>query len=323
MTGTDFGAIAEPGRAVPARRPRACCPASTCWRATASPCSRAGRSGLVTNHTGLSVAGASTIDVLHQAPGRHAGVALQPRARHPRAARRRERAVVDRRAHRPADPLALRRHAAADRRDARRASTRWSSTCRTSARASTPISPRWATCWKKPRSTRSRWSCSTGRTRSTAGTWKGRSPADDLLSFIAYMPMPIRHGMTIGELAQLFNAERKIGADLTVVHDGRLAARSVVRPDRTHLGESVAEHAQPHPGDALPGHRRHRVRQHLGRPRHRPAVRADRRAVDRRAASGGRAQRAPARRHPLLSGALHAVVERARTGRPARACSSW
>ena len=29
--------------------------------------------------------------------------------------------------------------------------------------------------------------------------------------------MPVRHGMTIGELARLFNAERKIGADLTVV----------------------------------------------------------------------------------------------------------
>lgn len=29
--------------------------------------------------------------------------------------------------------------------------------------------------------------------------------------------MPIRHGMTLGELARLFNAEKKIGADLTVV----------------------------------------------------------------------------------------------------------
>ena len=29
--------------------------------------------------------------------------------------------------------------------------------------------------------------------------------------------MPIRHGMTLGELAKLFNAENKIGADLTVV----------------------------------------------------------------------------------------------------------
>jgi uncharacterized protein YbbC (DUF1343 family) len=37
------------------------------------------------------------------------------------------------------------------------------------------------------------------------------------LSFVAYHPMPVRHGMTLGELALLFNAERKIGADLTVV----------------------------------------------------------------------------------------------------------
>jgi len=37
------------------------------------------------------------------------------------------------------------------------------------------------------------------------------------LSFTAYFPMPIRHAMTLGELALLFNAEKKIGADLTVV----------------------------------------------------------------------------------------------------------
>jgi uncharacterized protein YbbC (DUF1343 family)/CubicO group peptidase (beta-lactamase class C family) len=36
-------------------------------------------------------------------------------------------------------------------------------------------------------------------------------------TFIAYMPMPIRHGMTMGELARLYNEERKIGADLTVI----------------------------------------------------------------------------------------------------------
>ena len=37
------------------------------------------------------------------------------------------------------------------------------------------------------------------------------------LAFTAYFPMPVRHGMTIGELARLFNAENRIGADLTVV----------------------------------------------------------------------------------------------------------
>lgn len=40
----------------------------------------------------------------------------------------------------------------------------------------------------------------------------------DAASFIGYLPaMPTRHGMTLGELARLFNAEKKIGADLTVV----------------------------------------------------------------------------------------------------------
>jgi uncharacterized protein YbbC (DUF1343 family) len=35
--------------------------------------------------------------------------------------------------------------------------------------------------------------------------------------FTGYLSMPIRHGMTLGELATLFNAENKIGAKLTVV----------------------------------------------------------------------------------------------------------
>jgi len=37
------------------------------------------------------------------------------------------------------------------------------------------------------------------------------------LSFVGYYPMPIRHGMTLGELARLFNAENKIGANLSVI----------------------------------------------------------------------------------------------------------
>jgi len=37
------------------------------------------------------------------------------------------------------------------------------------------------------------------------------------LSFVGYAPIPLRHGMTMGELARYFNEERGIGADLTVV----------------------------------------------------------------------------------------------------------
>lgn len=36
-------------------------------------------------------------------------------------------------------------------------------------------------------------------------------------SFVGMFPIPVRHGMTIGELARLFNGEFGIGADLTVV----------------------------------------------------------------------------------------------------------
>jgi uncharacterized protein YbbC (DUF1343 family)/CubicO group peptidase (beta-lactamase class C family) len=47
---------------------------------------------------------------------------------------------------------------------------------------------------------------------------EGPSLDPDAASFVGYFPaMPIRHGMTLGELARLFNAENKIGANLTVV----------------------------------------------------------------------------------------------------------
>lgn len=36
-------------------------------------------------------------------------------------------------------------------------------------------------------------------------------------SFVAYHEIPIRHGMTVGEIARLYNAERKMGVELEVV----------------------------------------------------------------------------------------------------------
>lgn len=39
----------------------------------------------------------------------------------------------------------------------------------------------------------------------------------DKLNFVGYFPMPVRYAMTLGELAQMFNEENKIGADLHVV----------------------------------------------------------------------------------------------------------
>ncbi len=39
----------------------------------------------------------------------------------------------------------------------------------------------------------------------------------DKLSFIAHNQIPLRHGMTMGELAQLYNGERNVSADLQIV----------------------------------------------------------------------------------------------------------
>lgn len=39
----------------------------------------------------------------------------------------------------------------------------------------------------------------------------------ELRSFAGYFPLPVRHGMTVGELARLFNTEARIGAKLEVV----------------------------------------------------------------------------------------------------------
>jgi uncharacterized protein YbbC (DUF1343 family)/CubicO group peptidase (beta-lactamase class C family) len=47
---------------------------------------------------------------------------------------------------------------------------------------------------------------------------EGPSLDQAMTSFTGYFPaMPVRHGMTLGELARLFNGENKIGAALTVV----------------------------------------------------------------------------------------------------------
>jgi uncharacterized protein YbbC (DUF1343 family)/CubicO group peptidase (beta-lactamase class C family) len=47
---------------------------------------------------------------------------------------------------------------------------------------------------------------------------EGPALDEAMIGFTGYFPaMPIRHGMTLGELAQMFNEENKIGAALTVV----------------------------------------------------------------------------------------------------------
>ena len=46
---------------------------------------------------------------------------------------------------------------------------------------------------------------------------RGRCSMPTLPPSSPIMPLPVRHGMTMGELARLFNAEKKLGAELHVV----------------------------------------------------------------------------------------------------------
>ena len=143
------------------------------------------------------------------------------------------------------------------------------------------------------------------------------------LGFTGYITqMPIRPALTHGRAgAAVQRRRRKIGADLTVVAMTQLASRRLVRRDRAAVGEPVAEHADDERGHAVSGHRRVREHEPVGRPRHRHAVRAHRRAVDQRPGAGGDAERAADSRHPLLS--CHAS-RRCRAGsrrKSVRACS--
>ena len=110
-------------------------------------------------------------------------------------------------------------------------------------------------------------------------------------SFIAYHALPVRHGMTVGELALLYNAERKIGASLEVITLPRLVARRSLRPHRAGLDQPVAQHAQPDRGAALSRRRPAGSDQPGDRPGHGYAVRAGGSALDRPGAVRGRAQR--------------------------------
>jgi molybdopterin-guanine dinucleotide biosynthesis protein MobB len=60
---------------------------------------------------------------------------------------------------------------------------------------------------------------------------EGNLPEDELLSFVGLYPVPVRHGMTPGEIARFVNAEHGLACDLTVVpmkSGGRLASRAEI-----------------------------------------------------------------------------------------------
>ena len=69
--------------------------------------------------------------------------------------------------------------------------------------------------------------------------------------------MPIRHGLTLGEVARLFNGENKIGANLTVIAMKNWRRDDWYDETDAAVGQPVAEHAQHERSRALSWDRRH------------------------------------------------------------------
>ena len=134
------------------------------------------------------------------------------------------------------------------------------------------------------------------------------------MGFTGYFRMPIRHGLTLGELARLFDGENEIGGELTVVAmDGWRRGR-LVRRDRSPMGESVAQYAQHEPSGALSWPRGDRDDQYFGRPGDGRAVSADWGSVDRRPARRGRAQRSRSAGRSFLPRVVYAFGGPVRRG---------
>ena len=125
-------------------------------------------------------------------------------------------------------------------------------------------------------------------------------------AYTGYFRLPIRHGLTLGELARVFNAELKIGADLTVVpmknwrRDEWFDETGLVWVNPSpNMRNMVAASLYPGIG-AIEG-----TNISVGRGTDSPFEQIGAPWIDAGGAGRG-AQRARARRDPLLSGELHA-----------------
>ena len=131
-------------------------------------------------------------------------------------------------------------------------------------------------------------------------------------SFVGQFPIPMRHGMTIGELARLFNAHFGLGAQLEVVEMEGWRREMFADETGAAVGDAVAQHADARHRGRLSGHGAVRGDAALGRTRHDAAVRARRRAGHRGRALRPRDERAGPAGRRLPAGGVRADVPEAR-----------
>ncbi len=106
-------------------------------------------------------------------------------------------------------------------------------------------------------------------------------------SFVGAGPLPMRHGLTLGELARLVRPPRQPVGRLRSGDDGRVGPRRRaglgVAARRARVGEPEPERREPVDGARVSRHGHARGHDAVGRTRHHPPARAVRRARPRRA----------------------------------------
>ena len=154
-----------------------------------------------------------------------------------------------------------------------------------------------------------------------------------LRSFVGEYPIPIVHGMTVGELARMIKGEAWLEwsrRSRTAGHrDAGLAAVHALAADRARVGGNEPEHPDLRGGTRLSRYRHRRRGRGQRGPRHADALLAVRGALARRAAHRGATECAWPSRREVRDGDLHAALD-PRSGRapalrgdePAAACVS-
>ena len=215
MTGTDFGAAADPTRPVSTTPTTRVLTGIDVLARDGFAMLKGRKVGLITNHTGLSVSGASTIDLLHKAPGVSLVALFSPEHG--------IRGVLDDDVPSSRDETTgLLVHSLYGA--TRRPTPAMLSGLDTLVLDLQDIGARFYTYpatlgYVLEEAAKLKLKVVVLDRPNPINGWQIEGPLPDeaVLGFNAYLPMPIRHGLTLGELAHLFNAEKGIGADLTVV----------------------------------------------------------------------------------------------------------
>ncbi len=215
MTGTDFGVSADPTRPVAATPTTRVLTGIDVLARDGFAVLKGRKVGLITNHTGLSVTGATTIDLLHKAPGVSLVALFSPEHG--------IRGVLDQDVPSSRDEATgLPIHSLYGA--TRRPTAAMLEGLDTLVLDLQDIGTRFYTYpatlgYVLEEAAKLKLKVVVLDRPNPINGWQieGPLPDESVLGFNAYLPMPIRHGLTLGELAHLFNVEKAIGADLTVV----------------------------------------------------------------------------------------------------------